>query len=97
MTSPLRHLLRGSLLALTLLGCGGQSAATPGTTAPDGRTYCESEADCRDARFPGACPGGSVSFAACREGYCFAEGCSSPIGTPCDDDPSTAFDDEQCD
>lgn len=56
---------------------------------------CTADGQCSE-HFRAQCPGGSVAHAACQEGVCEFQGCSSPIGTPCDDDPSTQFDGEEC-
>jgi hypothetical protein len=56
---------------------------------------CTSDEQCAE-HLRSECPGGSVAHAECRDGHCELGGCSSPIGTPCDDDPSTVFEDEEC-
>ncbi len=72
------------------VACGGpQPPAEP--SAP----RCDADTQCED-RLRDHCPGGSSTFARCVDGQCIFEGCSSPIGTPCDDDPSTVFEGEHC-
>lgn len=82
---------------LVTAACGG--AETDGAAEADnGGTAagaCEIDADC-EAQGSDQCPGGSVAYARCVDGRCVFDGCSSPIGTPCDDDPSTLFEGEDC-
>lgn len=73
-------------LILALAACRGSKPATPA---------CTSDSQCEE-QFRDQCPGGSVAYATCTKGTCQFEACSSPIGTPCDDDPATQFDDENC-
>jgi len=76
-------------------GGGTESGGETGTGGESGEPTCRSDAECEDA-MSDQCPGGSTVFATCVDGTCRFEGCSSPIGTPCDDDPSTRFEDEDC-
>jgi len=75
-------------------GCGGAEPAVE-NGGSESEAACSSDADCEE-RMADQCPGGSAVFAVCAEGECRFEGCSSPIGTPCDGDPATQFEDEEC-
>jgi len=86
------RIIRITLAAsLLLVGCGGPQSEPESPSAS-----CQSADDCR-RHFADSCPGGSSVFTECREGQCHFVGCSSPIGTPCDGDPSTVFEGEECD
>lgn len=78
-----------SLALVLVVGCGAPQATSNGASA------CSSDEECGE-RLRDHCPGGSVTYAQCTDGACRFEGCSSPIGTPCDDDPATVFEDEDC-
>lgn len=94
------RLIRTAILTFVFAGCGGPRADGPQESRPPlpdepNRSACRSDDDCAE-KVGEQCPGGSVAFATCSAGQCNFEGCSSPIGTPCDGDPSTQFDDESC-
>ncbi len=83
-----------ALVGALLLGCAGTAAPSAG--AEEGASpSCRTDQDCETA-FSDQCPGGSVAYARCEEGRCRFGACSSPIGTPCDGDPATQFDGEEC-
>lgn len=93
------QLFRIAVLAFAFVGCGGPRADTPHKRPPlpdePSSSACRSDDDCAE-QMRAQCPGGSVAYATCSAGECTFEACSSPIGTPCDGDPSTQFDDESC-
>lgn len=98
------------ILGLALWGCSprgpkcppGSVARAGGCTSPI-RTHeeeqrdarCKSDQECAE-RMQDRCPGGSSALATCDRGMCEFQSCSSPIGTPCDGDPSTVFEGEVC-
>lgn len=83
----------GFLLLISGASCGPSPAASNASDVEG--SQCRSDRECEEAS-AGQCPGGSAPLARCEQGTCRFDACTSPIGTPCDDDPATQFEGEEC-